>query len=167
MRSHFTSLTSERLRGVLNYDPDTGVFTRKVRTTNTVNVGDVAGNLKLNGYRCISVDGNRYQAHRLAWLYVHGVWPEEQVDHINRMRDDNRIVNLRLASGAENQQNSSHRVDNTSGHKGIGWSKRHQQWRVRIQHQNRHIYLGLFVDINDAIAARKAAEAQLHPFAAK
>ena len=86
------SLTAERLREVLDYDPDTGVFTRKVRTASSVKVGDVAGSLNGKGYIRIRVDGRLYFAHRLAWLYVHGEWPVDQVDHINGIKNDNRIV---------------------------------------------------------------------------
>ena len=100
-------LTAERLREVLAYDPDTGVFTWKARTSpfSRVNVGDVAGNLRRDGYIEICVDGRKHQSHRLAWLYVYGEWPADQIDHINGIRTDNRIANLREANNAENHHN--------------------------------------------------------------
>ncbi len=160
-------LTAQRLREVLNYDPETGVFTRKARTSSCVQVGRETGCLDEHGYLRVSVDDRRYWAHRLAWLYVHGVWPDGQVDHRNRVRNDNRFVNLRLASKAENAQNAKVRENNTSGHKGVSWSNRQQRWYAYITHQQRMQNLGLYTDINDAVAARKAAEARLHPFAVK
>ena len=100
-----SDLTAERLREVLDYGPDTGVFTWKIRTNSRVKVGDVAGALRPDGYIQISIDGRLHRAHRLAWLYVTGESPPDQIDHINGVRDDNRIANLRLATSAENKQN--------------------------------------------------------------
>lgn len=162
-----TSLTVARLREVLHYDPDTGAFTWKLKTALGIQVGSEAGTLNNRGYRIVRLNGKGYSAHRLAWLYVNGVWPENQIDHINRTRNDNRIANLREASCAENLQNTVARSTNTSGHKGIHWLKQRQRWVAHITHQYSQIYLGLFADINDAVAARKKAEEQLHPFAAK
>jgi hypothetical protein len=127
----------------------------------------VAGTLNSHGYWSIKIAGKPHKAHRLAWLYVHGEWPPEDVDHINRARDDNRIVNLRLASRSENIQNSSLRLDNSSGHKGVCWVECRQKWIAQIKHQSRCKHLGYFDDINDAVAARKSAEAEMHPFAAQ
>lgn len=159
-------LTAERLRTLLNYQPETGVFTWKVRTTNSIQVGDKAGSATANGYLRIRVDGRSYLAHRIAWLYVHGAWPTEDLDHINRVRDDCRLVNLRLASRSENMQNSSLARNNSSGHKGISWSNTHQRWQVSITHQKRRLHLGYFHDVREAVSARKQAEVSLHPFAA-
>jgi HNH endonuclease len=89
-----TKLTAERLRERLHYDAETGVFTRRVGSSNA-RAGDVAGSVHSTGYVRISIDGGKYTAHCLAWFYVHGVWPSDQIDHINRNRSDNRIANLR------------------------------------------------------------------------
>ena len=109
---------------------------------------------------------SKHLAHRLAWLYVHGEWPAEEIDHLNRVRSDNRISNLRLATQAENKQNTSLRRDSTSGHKGVSWHKRDKKWVAEIKLHGKKHYLGYFNNINDAIAARKSEESRLHPFAA-
>lgn len=152
-------ITAEYLRLVLHYDPETGIFTWKVRAANSIKVGDVAGCLgSSTGYLQIRVHSRDYLAHRLAWLYVYGNWPEDQIDHINRIRTDNRIANLREASHKQNLQNASKRSDNTSGHTGVVWNKQCSKWRAKIRHNYREIHLGLFTDLAEAIAARKAAE---------
>ena len=152
-------LTAEKLRMLLHYEPATGIFTRKVRTSTRVKVGDVAGCLNSgDGYLQIRLQSQRYKSHRLAWLYVYGVWPEDQIDHINRIRTDNRISNLREVSHKQNHQNRSKSSHNTSGHSGVSWYKQKSRWRAQITHNQKDIHLGLFTNLEDAIAARKAAE---------
>ncbi len=151
-------LTAEYLRSVLDYNPDTGIFTRKVSTSNRVKVGDVAGCSNGRGYLRIQVQSRDYQAHRLAWLYVNGEWPKDQLDHINRVRTDNRISNLRDVTQKQNQQNRSTNSDSTSGHPGVYWHKQSSKWRAQITHNKKNIHLGCFNTIEEAIAARKAAE---------
>jgi hypothetical protein len=102
------TLTAERLREILGYDPETGLFTRLVRT-GRIRAGEVAGTAHSRGYRSIVIDGRVYLSHRLAWLYVHGEWPPEQIDHINRNRADNRLVNLRAAKQSQNNVRAAER----------------------------------------------------------
>lgn len=151
-------LTAEYLRSVLHYDPATGVFTWKVRTAHNVKVGDVAGCRGGGCYLCIRVCSRLYRAHRLAWLYVYGAWPKDQLDHINRNRSDNRISNLREVTNKQNLQNAGKYSHNTSGHSGVYRYKRDSKWRAQIKHNQKHISLGYFNTIEEAIAARKAAE---------
>ena len=151
-------LTAEELRSILDYNPDTGIFTRKVSTANSVKVGDVAGCSNGGGYLNIMVCSRKYQAHRLAWLHTHGVWPKDQIDHINRIRTDNRIANLREVSHKQNQQNKSKRHDNTSGHPGVYWNKQNSKWQAKIAHNYKDIHLGYFATLEEALSARKAAE---------
>ena len=151
-------LTAEYLRSVLHYEPETGIFTRKVRTSRSVKVGDVAGCPDGGGYLRINVQSRLYRAHRLAWLYVYGEWPEDQLDHINRNRSDNRIANLRAVTNKQNGQNASKSSNNTSGHPGIYWLKQSSKWRACIMHNYKDIHLGCFTNIEEAISARKAAE---------
>ena len=161
MSGHIVSrpeLTVEYLRSILHYDPATGIFTRKVSTARRVKVGDVAGCPDGHGYLRIMVRSRLHQAHRLAWLYVYGTWPKDQLDHINRNPSDNRIANLRDVSHKQNLQNASKRSDNTSGHSGVRWYKRDSKWVACITHNYKQIHLGLFTTLEEAIAARKAAE---------
>jgi len=127
------NLTAEKLKELLNYDPETGLFIRVVFICNRARKGDIAGSIdKRAGYRCIVINGKRYQAHRLAWLYVHGRWPESQLDHINRNAGDNRITNLREVSNQENHHNLKLHVRNTSGHSGVYWNKKNKKWVAYI-----------------------------------
>ncbi len=151
-------LTAEYLRSVLHYDQETGIFTWKVRTSNSVKVGDAAGCPNGAGYLQITVQSRLYLAHRLAWLHTHGEWPKEQLDHINRNRSDNRIANLREVTHKQNLQNAGKYSNNTSGYPGVSWNKRISKWRARIKHNYKYIHLGYFTTIEEAIAARKAAE---------
>ena len=150
--------TAERLRELLHYEPETGIFTRKVSTARRVKVGDVAGSLGGRGYLLIQLQSRKYQAHRLAWLHTYGVWPKGQIDHINRIRADNRISNLRDVSHKQNGQNASKPSNNTSGHPGVSWHKQSSKWQAKITHNQKPIYLGLFESLEEAVAARKAAE---------
>ena len=151
-------LTAEQLRSILHYDPATGIFTWKVGCSSRVKVGYIAGSLDGDGYLRIRLQSRKYQAHRLAWLYVYGVWPKDQLDHINRNRSDNRISNLREVSHKQNHQNRSKPSNNTSGHPGVSWDKRDSKWRAQITHNQKKIHLGSFTTLEEAIAARKAAE---------
>jgi len=110
------------------------------------------------------ISGRMYRAHRLAWLYVHGKWPENEIDHINGVRSDNRISNLRDATTAENRQNHAIRRDNTSTVPGVDWHKSVQKWRVRIRVPGKRITVGFFKNLEDAAAARARAKAELHAF---
>lgn len=159
-------LTQERLKELLNYNPDTGLFTYAKRRPK-VQVGAIAGHKhKGHLYIQLKVDAKLYLAHRLAWLYVHGVFPDNQIDHINQVRHDNRLINLRQATNAENHQNRTVQKNSTSGHAGVTWSKIWRKWHARISLNGNRIHLGWFVDKDDAIAARNAAKLTLHKFTA-
>lgn len=103
-----TELTQARLRELLSYEPETGVF-RWLSPKGRCPAGGVAGSPMGEGYLYVKIDGAKYYAHRLAWLYVHGQWPEHQIDHGNRVRADNRIANLRDATPKENMANRAAR----------------------------------------------------------
>jgi hypothetical protein len=145
-----TSLTAERLRETLHYDPETGVFTQVKRTSHRVKVGDVAGCVSDNrGYRKITVFSKKYYAHRLAWLYMTGEWAKE-IDHANLNKGDNRWSNLRAATRTQNNANSPMRVNNTSGYKGVYWSKQSLKWFARIHKNGKGKHLGFFDKKEDA-----------------
>ena len=151
-------LTQERLKEVLHYNPLTGNFTWKVRTGQRIKIGDIAGYTNSDGYIQISLDGKKYQAHRLAWLYVTGELPPKQIDHINHDKADNRIANLRCTNQAENCKNATKRKDNNSGVMGVSWYKDRQKWVVNIRVNGKRLHLGYTTDFDIAIAMRKAAE---------
>ncbi len=157
-------LTAERLREILSYDPETGIFRWAIKTGPKVIIGAVAGGDDGHGYVTISVEKRICRGHRLAWLYMHGVWPADQIDHINGDRSDNRIANLREATVAENLQNQRVRSTNKSGYPGVYWEPDRGKWRAQIRVKGRNIYLGLHADIVDAVAARTEAKARHHQF---
>ena len=147
-------MTQIRLKEKLNYDRDSGMFIWKVRSGSAV-AGKVAGSIN-HGYVEIRLDGKKYMAHRLAWLYEYGSFPEKHIDHINRKKDDNRIENLRDISMAENNRNVDIRKDNTSGHNGVILDR--NRWRAYINFNKKRISLGSFANKSDAIEARRKAE---------
>lgn len=160
-------LTAHRLREVLDYDPETGVFTRKVRLAQRHKAGDRAdfvvtgGNLK--GYRRICVDSQRYLAHRVAWMYANGEWPKKFIDHINGDKGDNRLSNLRDVQPKVNVQNTRKpRSDNKSGFLGVHWHKQNRTWRARIQKDGKSINIGCFPSPEEAHAAYLDAKRQIH-----
>lgn len=153
-------ITQQKLKELLHYSPETGIFTWKVRPANRVKVGQEAGSYS-GGYRRIRIDDKRYYGHRLAWLYMYGEFPDRQIDHINEVKDDNRIVNLREASYQLQQQNISSRKNNTSGIKGVYWHKVRQKWMACIVHNYKQIHLGYFDTKFAAQMARHCAELEL------
>lgn len=157
------SVTQDRLKELLDYNPDTGVFVWKV-DRKAVKAGDVAGKRHHSGYWNLFVDGRWLMAHRAAWLYVHGVWPDGDIDHINRIRDDNRLCNLRTANRAENCQNQPTRRNNRSGVTGVLWHKAAKKWVAQINIDRKLRHLGVFDTKELAVEARKAAELAHYPF---
>jgi hypothetical protein len=163
-------LTLETLKEVLSYNETTGQFTWASKPSNKsrAKVGAAAGSFqKTRGYWLITILGEKYLAHRLAWLWFYGEWPSKEIDHINRNRLDNRICNLRLATSSENKQNAGVQSRNKSGHKGIKWYERSKKWRAQITVNKKQIHLGIFECFNEAVNARILAETTFHPFASK
>lgn len=153
-------LTSERLRQLVHYDPETGIFTRK-EDRGGHKAGEVMGSVSHRGYMKIGVDMRRYYAHRLAWLYMHGEMPKV-VDHINGNTLDNRIANLRNVSQAENLQNITRPSRNsTSGMLGV--YKKRRKWASALSLNNRTVRLGYFETKEAAYAAYVEAKRRLHP----
>jgi len=156
-------LSVERLRELLDYDPTTGILTWKVRRGGKARAGSRGGGRHSKGYLQISIDGVRHFAHRLAWAIHHGAMPPRgiQVDHMDGNPANNRIDNLRLATHAENQRNRQNLGRrNSSGSTGVAWYIRDQKWRARIKVNGKTIHLGLFTNKQDAIEARRLAEAK-------
>lgn len=159
-------LTQERLHNLLNYDRNTGVFTWAVGRRGRARRGGIAGS-HINGYISISVDGVIFKAHQLVWLYCNGELPDAVnglfVDHINGIRDDNRVCNLRLVTHGQNQQNRiKARKDSTSGVIGVGWHPTDNAWRARITANGKCVFLGNFDSKEEACEAYLKAKARLH-----
>lgn len=164
-------LDETNVKKLLDYDAETGVLTWKARGPewdisdkerkrwNTRYSRKQAFTSRGNhGYFQASVFGKKYLAHRIVWMWVFGRWPENQIDHINRDKCDNRIVNLRDVTQQQNLQNQAIQKNNTSGHLGVSWYKKRQKWQVHITVNSKQKYLGTFESIEDAIAARAAAD---------
>ncbi len=145
-------LTAERLREILSYDVETGVFRWRIDTVRCC-MGDVAGNTShKRGYRHITIDYRKYLSHRLAWLYVYGKWPIGNLDHINGDTDDNRISNIRVATIQQNCWNKSLRKDNKLGVRNI--RRRGNGYRVQILIGRQRVYNKQFKSLEMAIAMR-------------
>jgi hypothetical protein len=151
------TLTAERLRELLEYDPETGEFRWLRHRARGARAGSPAGYINAVGYRVIMLSQRAYHAHRLAWLYMAGEWPRGDLDHINGDRADNRRSNLRLADRTQNNANARRRSDNTSGHKGVSRHGQCNRWQARIRVRGRTIYLGLHKTQEAAAAAYDAA----------
>ena len=145
-----SELTVEKLKEHLSYNSDTGIFHR-------INSSAKVGTLTPKGYLKIHLLKKSYQAHRLAWLYVHGIMPEDQLDHENHDKTDNRIENLREVSNQENLKNQSMRSTNTSGFVGVYWDNKQEKWSSQIMVDAKCIFLGRFKSKQGAIKARKLA----------
>lgn len=147
----------------ISYDTETGIF-KWVVTARRGFVGKTAGCFcTKDGYVRIRINGKLELAHRLAWNMTYPgnpVGPDEQIDHINHDRTDNRIVNLRKASNTENSRNASIGSNNTSGAVGVWFEKRRNKWAVEIKVDRRKIHIGQFENFDEAVAARKAAEVE-------
>lgn len=152
----YPPLTAEGLRQVVSYDPETGDFIAIIRRP-PVEPGQPCGRIDSRGYRIVWIARRPYRAHRLAWLYMTGDWPQQEVDHKNLVKDDNRWANLRLATTAENQRNTGLRRDNTSGLKGACWIRSTGSWQSYIRVNGRQLHLGYFATKEEAHAAYVAA----------
>ncbi len=144
-------VTQERLKQLLIYDQETGVFVWRVKRP-LVSIGSRAGRLDSGGACQISIDGKRYLAHRLAWLYVHGYFPE-LIDHKNRNPSDNSLSNLRIATRSQNRANSKIDSKNHSGYKGVCWHKEMKKFTAQVNINGVRTKLGYWDNPADAHAA--------------
>lgn len=156
-------LTAERLRAMLHYDPETGLFTRIGTRKRRPNRAGGVGYVTPFGYLHIRINCcGMFSAHRLAWLYVYGEWPDGVIDHINGDATDNRIVNLRVATQAQNSANQGKQCRNTSGYKGVYWDKRRSKWMAQIGVQGRYKYLGRYDTAEEAHEAYREGCLRFH-----
>ena len=150
----------QKAKELLEYNPDTGVFTWRVSNSNRVKIGDIAGCLHKNsGYTLIRVGDKLLRAHRIAFFIVNNETPNV-IDHINGDRSDNRISNLRSCTSQQNGFNSSKQINNTSGYRGV--SKAGNKWRARIYIKNKETSLGHFDCPKEASRVYEEKARELH-----
>lgn len=145
------------LKLLFSYDPDTGAIYWIAKGKGMIKK-KAAGTLLHSGYLGICIGPKRWQAHRIAWALHYGKWPENQIDHINGIKTDNRICNLREATNSQNGKNLGLSKANKSGVKGVSFETYTQRWKASIKVESKTISLGRFNSIEDAAIARKLAE---------
>lgn len=150
-------LTQEKLKEILSYNPEAGIFTWMVSRPQRKK-GSAAGTIGHRGYVTITINRHRFFAHRLAWLYVYGYLPENLIDHKDRVCYHNWIKNLREASQSCNMRNTGTPKNNTSGIKGVSWDNKSKKWDPSIQVFGRKKHLGFCDKIEDAVKLRWEAE---------
>jgi hypothetical protein len=173
------ALTAEAVRQLLDYDPATGLFRWKARTPemfagrkyskdrecsrwNARYAGYIAGSVENDGYLAIKIDGKKHKAHRLAWLFMTGAWPIDEIDHIDRIRTNNAFGNLRESTRNGNAWNKGRQINNTSGFKGVSYYKRYNKYMASIRVNRKQINLGYFTTPEAAHAAYCRAAREHH-----
>jgi len=156
-------LTQAEALRLFDYDPDTGIVTRKIHTSTRARAGDIPGYIH-EGYIRIGVSGHEYMIHRIVWLMVHGKFPKDCLDHINGVRDDNRMTNLREATKQTNNKNRKRSSNNTSGVTGV-YQLPSGNWGSTITSRGNQQYLGTYQTFEAAVKVRKMAEKKFkfHP----
>lgn len=144
-------LTQEILKHYITYDPITGFFYSNGVQYSNKSKGERVGTLhKTKGYRYICIKGKTYREQRVAFLYMTGNWPTNQVDHINQVKDDNRWDNLRDIPASENCWNRPVYKTNKSGYTGVVWNKQMNKWQVLCRRKGKQTYLGMFDNVDEA-----------------
>lgn len=157
-------MKQSELKSLLHYD--NGIFYWKKSNSNRIKIGHRAGDKQATGYRRIHILGKRYYEHHLVWLYHYGELPVYQIDHINQIKYDNRIENLRLCPNnhSDNHQNMPIQCNNTSGYAGITYDKNRKKWQAQIKINGKNKFLGRFDKIEDAIKSRNEGKLKYHEF---
>lgn len=163
--------TYEKVIELLMYDPESGAWFRKIRHDvrkewNTRYANKAAGSIRTDGYLTIAINRKNYYAHRLAWIYMTGEWPMQQIDHIDLNKSNCKWSNLRSATNSQNHANIDIRTDNTSGFKGVYFQRRTRKWCADIIVRSKKLHLGSYTDPKDAGQAyMKAAKRYFGEFA--
>jgi hypothetical protein len=161
-RHNGTPLDASRLKDLMVYEPETGIFTRRSAVSNQ-HVGDPIGCIGKRGYMVANVDGKIRYLHRLAWLYMTGAWPPAKLDHKNRIKTDNRWDNLRLASDNQNSANSGPRKPRSStGYRGVYKCPVSSKYIAEVRHRGERVLCKRFSTLDAAIEAAKAARDRYH-----
>lgn len=145
-----STLTQSRLKEILDYDPTTGIFVWATEKRYGLKAGYPAGTQNEQGYIDIQIDKIKHKAHRLAWLYCYGEFPKKNIDHINKIRDDNAIQNLREANHSENGQNRSINKSNTSGFRNVSYVKNYKKWCCSLRLRGKVVYRSYFDSAEEA-----------------
>lgn len=144
-------ITLAEAKEFVTYDPETGLFLSTGCKFSNKKQGEPVGTVhKTKGYVYVTLKGKTYRAQRVAFLFMTGEWPKQQVDHINRVKTDNRWCNLRDVPAAINAQNRHLYKTNTSGYTGVCWNKKESKWQVLVRSHGKQVYGGLFDDVHDA-----------------
>jgi hypothetical protein len=154
-------LNQEQLKQILSYDSESGQFTWLITQGKAVE-GEIAGCKMSIGYTVIGFGGRNYRAHRLAWLYMYGQWPEKHIDHANGIKDDNRIANLRQATQVENLYNKGANKNSKTGIKGVCWEPQTGKYQVKITKNGKQMHIGRYKCQDEAAAAYAEAAIRLH-----
>jgi hypothetical protein len=158
-------LTHTRLLELLEYHPDTGIFTHKISRGRSIK-GKAAGNLSDKGYVRISIDGVHFKAHRLAWFYCFQEWPDGLLDHEDKNKSNNRLDNLREATSVQNGHNTHLYSNNSTGFTGVSWHVASGKFIAQIRINSKTAYLGLYTSAQDASEAyQKVAKQHFGEFA--
>jgi hypothetical protein len=155
-------LDLEYLSTILSYDQSLGEFRWNVDRARGAKKGGVAGTIGHQGYIAIGVDRRYYKAHRLAFLFAFGRWPNGVVDHINGVKSDNRLENLRDVTQAQNSRNQAAPKNNKSGFKGVHWHVRRNKWCASIRLNRKLIHLGYFDTPQEAATAYDEGSLKYH-----
>lgn len=153
--------TQHRLSQLFSYDKDTGVLVRKITVAHNAKAGSVAGCLNSDGYLHLRVDITLYKAHQVIWALVYGSWPEGVIDHINRIKTDNRIENLRDTTVQVNNINKGVRKDSKTGHPNVTWRDRDRLFYVAVKRNGRQNYVGSFKDLSSAVRASETFKSEI------
>ena len=152
-------LTQDLVRRLFEYNEATGIVFHRTNK-HKAKIGERAGSSSKSGSRYLRIHGKKELEHRMIWLYVYGCLPEEEIDHINHSRSDNRLCNLRLVSHEENMRNKPKYKSNTTGHAGISVDKRCGKYRAYISIEGKPKSLGYFDSLTAAVNARECAKQQ-------
>jgi len=161
----------ERANALFRYDEESGSLRWKedriapLKSGNAIVVakaGEIAGGKRPDGYVAVLIGGKSYLAHRVVWLLTHGSWPRKHLDHVNGIRCDNRIANLRQANDSQNGMNRAAQANSKSGVKGVSWSERDRRWVARIKAEGKYRSLGYYRTIHEAAAAYANAARRFH-----
>ena len=155
-------INQKQLKERLDYNPETGLFHWKRKTSNSMRPSLLAGGIDRDGYNYIVIQGKSYCVHRLAWLFMDGDFPSGSLDHINQIRSDNRWINLRQATNGQNACNSKTPSKNTSGVKGVSWIEKRKRWQASLVVDGKQVFAKRFKNLDEAKSSIMKAREQFH-----